>query len=81
MDHISLLKSVMLFPNDDTRSVISAISFPSSMVIANQLPTWDLDMMTLKRQIPEHLLPFKKSNFLKLTVFLDSGVSDFIRQA
>ena len=80
MERISLLKLEMLFPNDAMISGIKVVSFPSSRVIVDQLPTWDLDTTTLNRQISEHSLPFINSDCQMLTVFLSSGVRDTIKQ-
>ena len=80
MDRIYLLKSEMFFPNGAVRSGILVVSFPISRVIVDRLPTWDLDMITLNRQISQHSLPLIKSDFCGLTMFLDYGVSDAIKQ-
>ena len=54
MERIYLLKLAIFFPNDAMRSGITAVRFPSSREIVDQLSTWDLETMTLNRQIPEH---------------------------
>ena len=70
----------MLFPNDAIVSGIPVVIFIDSRVIVDQLSTWDLDTMTLNIQIPQHSLPLIKSDFCGLTMFLDYGVSDAIKQ-
>ena len=52
----------MLYTKESMRYGILVVRFPSSRFIVDQLYTWDLDMMTLNRQISEDSLTFKNSD-------------------
>ena len=52
----------MLYTKESMRYGILDVRFPSNRFIVDQLYTWELDMMTLNRQISEDSLTFKNSD-------------------